>query len=120
VFAVTCIFSIFAYIWLIIILIVVTPDYVDLWEAFLTFLMFPTMVILSYIADKDFCSRGPRKPSPEHLDLGRKKLINTLLVYRLEYYSTRFIVALSILYNKMVWRQDNLHMSLFWITYSIM
>ncbi|XP_060562323.1 sodium/calcium exchanger 2-like [Ruditapes philippinarum] len=69
VFAVTCIFSIFAYIWLIIILIVVTPDYVDLWEAFLTFLMFPTMVILSYIADKDFCSRGPRKPSPEHLDL---------------------------------------------------
>ncbi|XP_053392824.1 sodium/calcium exchanger 2-like isoform X2 [Mercenaria mercenaria] len=69
VFAVTCIFSIFAYIWLIIILIVVTPDYVDLWEAFLTFLMFPAMVLLSYIADKDFCSRGPRKPSPEHLDL---------------------------------------------------
>ena len=71
VFAVTCIFSIFAYIWLIIILVVVTPDYVDLWEAFVTFLMFPAMVILSYIADKDFCSRGPRKPSPEHLDLGR-------------------------------------------------
>lgn len=70
VFAVTCIFSIFAYIWLIIILIVVTPDYVDLWEAFLTFLMFPAMVLLAYIADKDFCSRGPRKPSPEHLDFG--------------------------------------------------
>lgn len=69
VFAVTCIFSIFAYIWLIIILVVVTPDYVDLWEAFLTFLMFPAMVLLAYIADKDFCSRGPRKPSPEHLDL---------------------------------------------------
>ncbi|KAL4239458.1 hypothetical protein ACF0H5_000273 [Mactra antiquata] len=69
VFAVTCIFSLFAYIWLIIILVVVTPDYVDLWEAFVTLLMFPGMVILAYIADKDFCSRGPRKPAPEHLDL---------------------------------------------------
>lgn len=71
VFAVTCMFSIFAYIWLIIILIVITPDYIDLWEAFVTLLMFPAMVLLAYIADKDFCTRGSRKPTPEHLDLGK-------------------------------------------------
>lgn len=69
VFAVTCTFSIFAYIWLIIILVVVTPDYVDLWEAFLTLLMFPAMVLIAYMADKDYCSKGKTKPSPEHLDL---------------------------------------------------
>ena len=33
VFAVTSVFSVVAYIWLIIILIVVSPDYVDVWEA---------------------------------------------------------------------------------------
>lgn len=72
VFAVTCTFSIFAYIWLIIILIVITPDYVDLWEAFLTLLMFPIMVLLSYLVDKNFFTKQPKKSGDEeHLDLGK-------------------------------------------------
>jgi len=71
VFAVTCTFSIFAYIWLIIILVVITPDYVDMWEAFLTLLMFPIMVLLSYLADKSFFRKGvEKKGDEEHLDLG--------------------------------------------------
>ncbi|ESP03914.1 hypothetical protein LOTGIDRAFT_91958, partial [Lottia gigantea] len=57
VFAVTCIFSVFAYIWLIVILVLVTPNYIDLWEAILTLLFFPILVILAYIVDKDFCNK---------------------------------------------------------------
>lgn len=72
VFAVTCTFSIFAYIWLILILVVITPDYVDMWEAFLTLLMFPIMVLLSYLADKNFfAKKPPKKGDEEHLDIGR-------------------------------------------------
>ncbi|XP_060076839.1 sodium/calcium exchanger 3-like [Ylistrum balloti] len=59
VFAVTSIFSVFAYIWLAIILLVITPDFIDFWEAIVTLLLFPIMVILAYIADKDYCGKRP-------------------------------------------------------------
>ena len=36
---------------------VISPDYVELWEAIITFLMFPFMVILAYLADKGLCSK---------------------------------------------------------------
>jgi len=73
VFLVTCVFSIWAYIWLIIILIVITPDYIDMWEAFVTLLFFPIMVLLAYLADKNFFSKQSKVKSgdEEHLDLGK-------------------------------------------------
>ncbi|XP_046399994.1 sodium/calcium exchanger 1-like isoform X2 [Ischnura elegans] len=52
VFGVTTIFSLFAYAWLLVILVAVTPDVVDIWEAALTLLFFPLLVILAYMADK--------------------------------------------------------------------
>lgn len=69
VFAVTAFFSIFAYVWLVLILSVITPNYVDLWEAIVTFLMFPALVIIAYIADKDYCSKK-KVPKSEELELG--------------------------------------------------
>lgn len=69
VFAVTAVFSVVAYIWLIIILIVISPDYVDVWEAVVTMLMLPAMVVLAYMADKDYCSKKPLEDDTEHLDL---------------------------------------------------
>lgn len=48
------VFSVLAYVWLIIILVVNTPDFVDLWEAIVTLLLFPILVIASYIIDKDY------------------------------------------------------------------
>ncbi|KAK7507593.1 hypothetical protein BaRGS_00001528 [Batillaria attramentaria] len=57
VFVVTSLFCVFAYVWLIIVLVVITPDYVDLWEAIVTFLFFPALVIIAYIFDKDYCSK---------------------------------------------------------------
>lgn len=69
VFALTAIFCVFAYVWLIIILVVVTPDFIDVWEAVVTFLLFPILVILAYIADKDYFGRRPVEDESK-LDLG--------------------------------------------------
>ncbi|KAG5669774.1 hypothetical protein PVAND_000067 [Polypedilum vanderplanki] len=52
VFFVTATWSVFAYIWLYLILDVFSPNVVDIWEGFVTFLMFPATVITAYIADR--------------------------------------------------------------------
>lgn len=52
VFFVTASWSIFAYIWLYIIIAVITPNYVDVWEAVLTFMFFPLTVLTAFIVDK--------------------------------------------------------------------
>ncbi|XP_070493895.1 sodium/calcium exchanger Calx isoform X2 [Chironomus tepperi] len=52
VFFVTATWSVFAYIWLYLILDVISPNVVDIWEGFVTFLMFPATVITAYIADR--------------------------------------------------------------------
>ena len=52
VFFITAFFSVFAYIWLYIILAHISKGIVEFWEAFLTFLFFPITVILAYIADR--------------------------------------------------------------------
>lgn len=57
VFAVTCSFSIFAYLWLLVVLMVWTPNRVTFAEAILTFLMFPLVVILAFMADQGYFSK---------------------------------------------------------------
>jgi len=52
VFFVTATWSVFAYIWLLIILKVTSPGIVDIWEGLVTFLFFPATVITAYIADR--------------------------------------------------------------------
>ncbi|RMZ95205.1 sodium calcium exchanger 3-like, partial [Brachionus plicatilis] len=52
VFFVTATWSVFAYIWLYIIIAVITPNYVDVWEAVLTFMFFPLTVLTAYVVDK--------------------------------------------------------------------
>ncbi|XP_064088795.1 sodium/calcium exchanger 1-like isoform X2 [Macrobrachium nipponense] len=52
VFFVTATFSVFAYIWLYLILAEISYGVVEFWEAFLTFLFFPIVVVLAYIADR--------------------------------------------------------------------
>uniref|UniRef100_A0A5S6R3W4 Calx-beta domain-containing protein n=1 Tax=Trichuris muris TaxID=70415 RepID=A0A5S6R3W4_TRIMR len=52
VFLVTAIWSIFAYIWLYIILAVSSPGVIDVWEGTATFLMFPLTVLTAYMADR--------------------------------------------------------------------
>ena len=69
VFIITSFFSIFAYLWIVIVLVVSSPvdkswqslfqsnpldpqDKVDLWEAIVTFLLFPILVVIAFFADK--------------------------------------------------------------------
>jgi len=56
-FLVTAASSIFAYLWLIVILSLSTPDIVDPWEGVATFLFFPAMVVIAYFADIGVLSR---------------------------------------------------------------
>jgi solute carrier family 8 (sodium/calcium exchanger) len=60
VFILTTVFSLFAYVWLVIILIVISPNIVELWEAVLTFIFFPLLVILAYATDRN-CFRQPTR-----------------------------------------------------------
>uniref|UniRef100_A0A3Q3KD08 Calx-beta domain-containing protein n=1 Tax=Monopterus albus TaxID=43700 RepID=A0A3Q3KD08_MONAL len=52
VFFVTAAWSIFAYIWLYLILSVFSPGEVEIWEAVLTFLCFPLCVVQAWVADR--------------------------------------------------------------------
>ncbi|XP_055067658.1 solute carrier family 8 member 4b [Misgurnus anguillicaudatus] len=52
VFFVTAAWSLFAYIWLYLILSVISPGEVEVWEAVLTFLFFPLCVVQAWIADR--------------------------------------------------------------------
>uniref|UniRef100_A0A8C7Y1X0 Solute carrier family 8 member 2b n=1 Tax=Oryzias sinensis TaxID=183150 RepID=A0A8C7Y1X0_9TELE len=52
VFFITAFWSIFAYIWLFLILSVMSPGVVDIWEAVVTLLFFPVCVLLAWIADR--------------------------------------------------------------------
>jgi len=76
VFSVTAVFSVFAYIWLLIVLVYSSPDYVEVWEAALTFLFFPILVLIAYAADKGwlnllFC-QSPKQlaDSKRQIELG--------------------------------------------------
>uniref|UniRef100_A0A915Q0F5 Calx-beta domain-containing protein n=1 Tax=Setaria digitata TaxID=48799 RepID=A0A915Q0F5_9BILA len=51
VFCVTAAWSLFAYIWMFLILSVFSPGIIEIWEGFLTFLFFPVTVLTAYIAD---------------------------------------------------------------------
>lgn len=52
VFALTAVFSLFAYVWLAVILLLISPEEVEIWEAVLTFAFFPLLVSVAYVVDK--------------------------------------------------------------------
>ncbi|XP_052432919.1 sodium/calcium exchanger 2-like isoform X2 [Carassius gibelio] len=52
VFFITAFWSIFAYIWLYLILAIISPGVVEVWEALVTLCYFPVCVILAWIADR--------------------------------------------------------------------
>ncbi|XP_033928081.1 sodium/calcium exchanger 2 [Melopsittacus undulatus] len=52
VFFVTASWSIFAYVWLYLILAVISPGVVQVWEALLTLIFFPVCVVVAWAADK--------------------------------------------------------------------
>merc|ERR1739844_106078 len=81
-FGITAFFSVFAYIWLLIILKVSSPNIVSIWEAVLTFLMFPILVVVAYAGDKgwlDFLQCKPcTKSGMEVMDKQRQIELGTV------------------------------------------
>ncbi|XP_069123954.1 sodium/calcium exchanger 1-like [Argopecten irradians] len=57
VFGVTSFSCIFAYVWLAIVLIGISPNKVELWEAVITLLFFPALILIAYLADRDCCMK---------------------------------------------------------------
>lgn len=57
VYMVTASLSIWAYIWLVVILKFSSPDIVEVWEAVVTLLFFPLLLVLSWMADRGFFTR---------------------------------------------------------------
>lgn len=54
VFFVTMTWSVFAYIWLYLILTIISPGVIEVWEGLVTFMFFPATVLTAYIADRQF------------------------------------------------------------------
>jgi len=67
VFAITGVASMIAYLWMFIVLQINTPDYVDLWEAIVTFVAFIVLVLLAYCADIYNARKLKRAASKEEL-----------------------------------------------------
>mmetsp|Transcript_57928 Transcript_57928/g.170032 ORF Transcript_57928/g.170032 Transcript_57928/m.170032 type:complete len:804 (+) Transcript_57928:118-2529(+) len=51
-FYITAFFSMVAYVWMAVTLLVITPGVVDLWEAVVTFALLPALVIVSWLVDR--------------------------------------------------------------------
>ncbi|CAI2351135.1 unnamed protein product [Caenorhabditis sp. 36 PRJEB53466] len=93
VFVVTAFFGTFAYIWVFLVLIVITPNVVDVWEALLTLLFFVVLVGVSYSVDAEVWKKkrsdlqeelemaheeGEKDEKPERLNDEIKKWASTL------------------------------------------
>lgn len=69
VFIVTGFFSLFAYVWLLIILRYVTPNVIELWEASITFILFPILIIFAYATDRDYFGLLKSKETKRQMEL---------------------------------------------------
>lgn len=50
-------FSFFAYIWLFLIIEVISPNVIKPWEAAATFLLFPILMVFAYATDRNWCGK---------------------------------------------------------------
>ena len=77
VFCITAFTCVFAYVWLVIVLVFISKDKIEVWEAVLTFLFFPILVCVAYAGDKGyldalFCQKDVSKLTnkQQQLELG--------------------------------------------------
>ena len=65
VYGVTSFSSMFAYIWMLIILIFSSPEVIEIWEASVTLCFFPALIVIAYAMDKGSLACGKNKTSTE-------------------------------------------------------
>jgi solute carrier family 8 (sodium/calcium exchanger) len=66
VFLITAVASVFAYVWFAIVLLVWTPKQVTLWEAIITFMMFPVLLFLAWGQDNSWWRKKPATVDEEN------------------------------------------------------
>jgi solute carrier family 8 (sodium/calcium exchanger) len=57
VFYITAVFSVMAYVWLLVILLMISPHVVEWWEGVMTFLFFPVLCVIAWLADIGYFNR---------------------------------------------------------------
>lgn len=70
VFAVTAVFSVVAYLWLLIIVVASSPGRVEIWEAVVTLIMFPSLVLLAWLAEKNLFGVPNKTDTSKQIELG--------------------------------------------------
>jgi len=76
VYVVTSTCSVFAYLWLMFIMMGSSPDVCEIWEGVITLLFTPMIVVAAYVADRGYCSR--RSTAYEEQDDNRGNSAQTL------------------------------------------
>lgn len=66
VFVVTAIFSVAAYFWIFLTCAIISPDVIEIWEAIVTLLMMPLMLVLSYLVDIGYFSKKQQPLERRH------------------------------------------------------
>mmetsp|Transcript_56451 Transcript_56451/g.104510 ORF Transcript_56451/g.104510 Transcript_56451/m.104510 type:complete len:862 (+) Transcript_56451:172-2757(+) len=66
VFGITAFFSVMAYLWLWFIVSISSENIIELWESILTFLFFPLLVVLAFMADKGWLCKKKEDEEKHH------------------------------------------------------
>lgn len=110
VFFVTGFTCIFAYIWMAIVLMVSSPDEVEIWEAVVTLVFFPLLILVAYLADRNFCL-GKKEEHPQGMvgfALGKLVLLgNSCNITSLSHYAENNILPYVISLHLSLWKQIN-------------
>jgi len=81
----TASWSVFAYLWLIVILVLITPNVVDLWEGVVTFLFFPLLTLMAWCCDKGYLGGSRTARSEEvvvHEDMTSQEVLQAYAAVR--------------------------------------
>ncbi|WKY08170.1 hypothetical protein Q1695_007566 [Nippostrongylus brasiliensis] len=88
VFIVTAFFGTFAYIWLLVILMLISPDVIEVWEAAVTLALFLVLVIVAYCADVEIWKRNKANLEDE-LEMADKKKFEENLDTNIKHYASQ-------------------------------
>jgi solute carrier family 8 (sodium/calcium exchanger) len=100
----TASWSIFAYVWLLVVLMGISPNVVELWEGVLTFLFFPILTVIAFAADKGYFGAIDRKENEYnvHEEMSKEELAEASAKVREEHGQhltdeqvTRILMAVS-------------------------
>ena len=51
-------------------LVVISPNHVEIWEAVVTLILFPLLVLLAWLAEKDLCGVPNKTDASKQIELG--------------------------------------------------